>query len=207
MENLNKIVIINRKSTKALNLSDLGSVEVFKNWKGACEDLRIAISEYSNVDRAGNDSEKELEACFVAYRAVLKFFENKAEGFKLKPVAQDISAIRDVSGKYAKPTGSVDGKEFLPMGKDSFRKALEDFISDRCEQRTAKTARELEAEKKARREAKKAAKAAAKAAEAAKPEEPKDDETKTEEPKTEEPKTKAVKTEAAKTEEPKTEIK
>ena len=156
MENLNAIVVANRNSSKSLSLANLESKEMLGSWKTACEDLRLTISAYAVADRSGkDDTENELSDCFAAYRAILKFFENKAESFKLKPEAQDISAIRDVTGTYSKSKDG-NGKDFSPIGAMAFRKALEDFIADRITNRTAKTAEEIEAEKTAKREAKKA---------------------------------------------------
>lgn len=165
MENLNNIVVANRNSTKSLTLANLESKEMFSSWKTACEDLRLAISAYAVADRSGkDDTSHELSDCFTAYRKILKFFENKAESFKLKPEAQDISAIRDVTGTYGKGKNG-NGKEFSPIGAMAFRKAVEDFIADRITKRTAKTAEEIEAEKTAKREAKKAERKAKKDAE------------------------------------------
>lgn len=168
MENLNTIVVANRASVKSLSLSNLESKEMFSSWKSSCESLRLAISAYAVADRSGKDNtETEVSACFTAYRAVLKFFENKAESFRLKPEAQDISALRDICGQYKKVKGSVSGKDFTPIGSMAFRKALEDFIADRITNRTAKTAEAIEAEKTAKREAKKAERKAKKDAEKA----------------------------------------
>ena len=166
MENLNSIVVANRASVKSLSLANLESKEMFASWKSSCESLRLAISAYAVADRSGKDNtEAEVSACFTAYRAVLKFFENKAESFKLKPEAQDIGALRDICGQYKKIKGSVSGKDFMPISSIAFRKALEDFIADRITSRTAKTAEEIEAEKTAKREARKAERKAKKDAE------------------------------------------
>jgi len=156
MENLNAIVVANRNSSKSLTLANLESKEMFGNWKQACEDLRLAISAYAVADRSGKDNtETEVSACFAAYRKVLTFFNYADNSFKLKPEAQDISAIRDVTGSYGKSKDSA-GKDFTPIGSIAFRKAVEDFIADRITKRTARTAEEIEAEKTAKREAKKA---------------------------------------------------
>ena len=166
MENLNAIVVANRNSSKSLNLANLESKEMFGSWKTSCESLRLAISAYAVADRSGKDNtETEASACFTAYRAVLKFFENKAESFKLKPEAQDVASLRDICGQYKKVKGSTTGKDFMPISSIAFRKALEDFIADRITNRTAKTAEEIEAEKTAKREARKAERKAKKDAE------------------------------------------
>lgn len=104
MKKLNNIVIINRKSNLALGLDDFGNTDLFKSWKIASEHLRLTLSAYAVADRNGQTDEEmdnSLELCFSAYRAVLKFFEDKSENFKLKPQAQDIHALRDVCGNYA----------------------------------------------------------------------------------------------------------
>ena len=165
MENLNNIVVANRNVSKSLALADLESKEMFSNWKAACESLRLAISAYAVADRSGkDDTEAEVSACFAAYRKVLTFFNYADNSFKLKPEAQDISAIRDISGTYSKSKDG-NGKDFSPIGAMAFRKALEDFIADRITNRTAKTAEEIETEKTAKREAKKAERKAKKDAE------------------------------------------
>lgn len=167
MKTLKSLIIENRKNTKPLNLEAFeNNKEKFANWKQQVENLRLAVSNYAVAIRTNNlevlaDLENEV---YSVYKIVLANFTNKSLNEKLSCKTSDIEAMLTFIGINRKVKNSENGKQFLPASAITFRKSLEDFISDRFTNAICLSAQEIEAirefnktMKKAKRKAEKEA--------------------------------------------------
>lgn len=150
-------------------------------WKDNSKNLLDKVYLYTKAAHDDESLKAAQTAVFNAYKACLNFlkYEFDGEQAKLKPQASDLTVLvamatgykwqKDYACTEVQTTEDVEkhyayletGKrEFKPVGADTFRKGLEDFICDRVKAIAAKTPEELEHDRlvnkainKARREA------------------------------------------------------
>ena len=156
MNTLNNYVIVNRSNSRPLpEVAFLAKAE-YKGYVLTVNALRNNVSKLCRLEYAGattKETELYTNLSYEALRACYRVFSDKESGFKLKPSETDMEAIKAFACEFKGEKGSTDGKDFQAKSLPMFRKAFENFVSDRITGRVGKTAEQIDAERKAKADA------------------------------------------------------
>lgn len=151
---LGKILLDTRYNARPTKSTNFGSREVYCKWKESVKAVHRAIYNYANIVRLSNGTSEEIKivenSFYSAYKAVLTFFDNEKEGFKLKNEGErDIKTMLLIAGCFRINKDEKEkGQQFLPYGENKFRKSFENIIVDKLINASMKTEEEIEQERK-----------------------------------------------------------
>lgn len=153
----------NRSESRAVKKDLFASDIEAKEWANRVESVRIILADYAKLareDAPAAELKKVEDSFYSVYKSkILPYFENVSKKEKLHATASDFGALLSLVGvdKRNKDAGK---QEFTFVGEGKFRKVLENFVADRINEASYKSAEDIKAERIAKREAKKAARKA-----------------------------------------------
>lgn len=163
MTDIKKLIMENRNESRAIKKDLFASDVEAKEWARRIEEIRVNLADYAKLAREGAPIEmlKKLENQFYdSYKGnILPYFENVSKGEKLHATASDFGALLSLVGVDKRNAGA-EQQEFTFVGEGKFRKIFENFVADRINEVSYKSAEDIKAERIAKREAKKAARKA-----------------------------------------------
>ena len=165
MNSMKDYIIVNRDNSRPLCADVFANKAEYDGYICTVNALRnhvgnLAQLDYKSTEKTSPEYVNEQNLAFSALRSCYKCFTIGSDS-KLKPCTDDMDTLKAIACEYKANGDKMDGKDFQPKSIAKFRKAFENFVSDRLTGRCGKTAEEIDAE----REAKKAARRMARQAE------------------------------------------